>query len=140
MQFSLLQLLFATSLIPLAAGLQTIYLAYIASSGLPHFIAFFSDSNPCTDGTLFGYTPRGFADCNENITILGHQDITFTGCHPTTAFPFSLPTAVADNGVPALKCKHASDPPGALYGAYANCAYTPTAAIAGPVKLLEYCS
>ncbi|KAF6233250.1 hypothetical protein HO173_008539 [Letharia columbiana] len=140
MRLNLLQLLFAVSLTPLTAALQTIYLAYLASSGSPHFIAFFSDSNPCTDGTLFGYTPEGFEDCNEDLTILGHQNITFTGCKPTTAFPFSLPTGVADNGAPALKCKPASNPPGGPYGDYANCAYTPSAAIVGPVSLLEFCS
>lgn len=106
----------------------------------PHFIAFFSDSPPCTDGAIFGYTPEGFADnCNTNITILGHPDISFTGCKPVSTFPFTLPTAVSDGGTPALKCKPTTNPQGTATP-YANCPYSPSASIVGPVELLEYCS
>lgn len=138
MQLNILQLLLATSSIPLAASLQSICLGVLGNSAARSFITFFSDSNPCTDGTLFGFTPRGFADCNENLTILGHQNITFTGCKPLTGSPGSLPTGIADNGAPALKCKPQSNPPGSQY--YANCPLTANSAIAGPVSLLEYCS
>ena len=138
MQFPLFQLLFATSLIPLATSLQSIYLATLSTSAARSFITFFSDSNPCTDGTLFGFTPRGFADCNEDLTILGHPNITFTGCKPAVGYSSSLPTGVADNGAPALKCKPQSNPAGSQY--YANCPLTANSAIAGPVNLLEYCS
>lgn len=45
MQFNLFQLLLTASLIPLTAALQTIYLAYIASSGL-YVSSGISHSNP----------------------------------------------------------------------------------------------
>lgn len=123
---------------PLATSLQTIYLGTLATSAAQSFIAFFSDSNPCTDGTLFGYTPRGFADCNEDLTILGHPNITFTGCKAVTGFPGMLPTGVADGGVPALKCKKMGNPQGQQY--FAECPLVAGNPIAGPVSLLEYCS
>ncbi|KAM0804307.1 hypothetical protein BDR22DRAFT_885574 [Usnea florida] len=132
MRFNI-QFLFLTFLIPFTSALQTIYLAYVASSGF----------NPCNDGAVIGYTPLGFANqCNQNITILGHQDIAFTGCHPTSTFPFSLPNGVSDGGTPALKCTPTSNPPGGPYGAFANCPYPapPDANVVGPVELLEYCS
>ena len=108
-----------------------------------HFIAFFSDSNPCTDGTLFGIPQIGFQNCNQPLTILGHQNITFTGCPPyTTTFPGSLPTGVADSGAPALKCKPKANPPNGPYGGYADCPYIPgnDKVNVGSVSLLEYCS
>ena len=139
MQLNLLpNLLLATSIIPITTALQSIYLGTLSTSAARSFIAFFSDSNPCADGTLFGFTPRGFADCDENLTILGHPNITFTGCKAVAGSPGTLPTGVADNGAPALKCKSKSNPPGSQY--FANCPLTANSAIAGPVNLLEYCS
>ncbi|CAF9936639.1 MAG: hypothetical protein ALECFALPRED_006908 [Alectoria fallacina] len=140
MQFSPLQLVFATFLVPFTTALQTIYLATLASSGGNNYLAFFSDSNPCTDGTRFGYLPVGFDNCNQDITILGHENITFTGCKPYTGYPGTLPTGVADDGTPALKCKPASNPPGSLYGLYASCEPDANNDNVGGVSLLEYCS
>ena len=121
MLFRPLQVLFATSLIPVTTALQSIYFATLASSGgyvcseifplksliarhilisvpwmssrlailaydlqIDRFeqnflLAFFLDSNPCTDGASFGYLPVGFDNCNQDMTILGHENITFTG-------------------------------------------------------------
>ena len=102
-------------------------------------IAFFSDSDPCNDGTTFGpvYCEGNF--CNQNITILGHADITFTGCKPISgAVTTEIPTGVSDGGAPALKCKRASNPPGGENGAYAVC--NEGSVHGGFVSVDAYCS
>ncbi|CAD6581309.1 MAG: hypothetical protein ASARMPRED_000579 [Alectoria sarmentosa] len=152
------------SLLPLTMALQTIYLAVDTSSGQQYvsssvlfplsinldrpplktgtYIAFFSDSDPCNDGTRFGNLPQGFDNCNQNLTILGHPDITFTGCKPYTGYPGSLPTGVSDGGAPALKCVSATNPPSATsrpnaeYGVYEIC----NTNNGGFVNVVEYCS
>ncbi|CAD6575065.1 MAG: hypothetical protein ASARMPREDX12_007079 [Alectoria sarmentosa] len=131
------------SLLPLTMALQTIYLAVDTSSGQQGtYIAFFSDSDPCNDGTRFGNLPQGFDNCNQNLTILGHPDITFTGCKPYTGYPGSLPTGVSDGGAPALKCVPATNPPSATsrpnaeYGVYEIC----NTNNGGFANVVEYCS
>lgn len=131
------------SLLPLTIALQTIYLAIDSSSGQQGtYIAFFADSDPCNDGTRFGFLPQGFNNCNQNLTILGHPDITFTGCKPYTGYPGSLPTGVSDGGTPALKCVPATNPPSATsgpdseYGVYEIC----NTNNGGFVDVIEYCS
>ncbi|CAF9925806.1 MAG: hypothetical protein ALECFALPRED_003222 [Alectoria fallacina] len=144
MQLGLIQLLIAISLVPHAAALQTIYFGIIGSSAGPgECIAWFSDSDPCADGaTGFGYAYCAGNFCNEDITILGHPNITFTGCHPITSqsTPDYLPKGVSDDGVPALKCKPASNPPGSLYGADATCEPDEGNPNAGFVNIYSYCS
>lgn len=108
----------------------------------PHYIAFFSDSDPCTDAVLFpnGFALFGFHECDERITILGHENITFTGCPPTDSlFTQSLPTGVADDGVPALTCEPAPGPP---YESFSFCPYIPgnDQVNVGSVAVIEYCS
>lgn len=130
------------SFLPLATALQTIYLgtdAAVRNQG--QYIAWFSDSNPCNDGTQFGYLPRGFNDCDVPLTILGHTNITFTGCNTgihASSYP-TLPTGVSDDGVPTLTCVAAENPPdapGYEDGVYDLCGGNN----GGIVNVVEYCS
>ena len=119
--------------LPIAAvtALQTIYLGTTYTTYRGSYIAFFSDSDPCNDGTVFGSTPN-FQDCNKDLTILGHTNITFTGCtYDRAGF---LPTGVSDLGAPALTCKPVSNPP---QGYYATCYGSPT--VGRYVSLTKYC-
>lgn len=82
----------------------------------------------CGSLAFAGFLPAGFVNCNQNLTILSHAEITFTGCKPYTgSYPGSLPTGVSDGGVPALKCVKAENPPSvtsrpnAEYGVYEIC-------------------
>lgn len=77
------------------------------------FIAFFSNSDTCNDGTIFGFVPNGFTECNQNLTILGHPNNTFTGLQAPDdqCYSSSLPMSVSDDGVPALECAAAENPP-----------------------------
>ncbi|MCJ1454040.1 hypothetical protein MMC28_004390 [Mycoblastus sanguinarius] len=128
-------------LVPLATALQSIYLGTDSSSGQQGtYIAFFSDSDPCQSGTRFGFLPAGFDNCNQDLTILGHANITFTGCKPynyTVGYPGSLPTGVSDGGAPALKCVKKSDP---TSYPFASCEPDVSGDNVGFVQLVEYCS
>lgn len=121
------------SFLPLTMGIQTIYLGYVENSAQNAYIAWFSDTataNVCSQGTVFGQRYGGqFTYCNQDLTILGHTNITFTGCNASD--PTQLPTGVSDLGKPALKCAPASTPPGGF----------PCAANggAGVIGVLEYC-
>ena len=104
-------------------------------------IAFFSDSDPCNDGTTFGGPYCDGSFCNEDITILGHPNITFTGCKAhKNLVTEEIPSGVSDNGTPALKCKQASNPPGSLYGVYAVCNGGTSSKNGGYVNVDSYCS
>ena len=95
-------------------ALQNIYIGTIGGCGTnkygPDWYTWFIDGPACTEGTDAGPTQYfGNELCGKNITILGHQYITFTGCEP----PYGLegpPTGVSDNGVPALTCKEYFQP------------------------------
>lgn len=121
------------TLLPFTMGIQTIYLGYYENSAEDTWFAWFSDTatpKVCTQGTVFGHHYAGNFDyCNKPITILGHTNITFTGCDPKN--PASLPTGVSDGGKPALKCKPATTPPGG-YPCAANGGV-------GIVEVVEYC-
>ncbi len=108
-------------------------------------IAFFSDSNPCTDGNAsFSYVTNAYCSgnfCNEPITILGHQNTVFTGCKSVNnTVTKEIPTGVSDNGAPALKCKPVSNPPGSQYGVYAYCPADQGNTNVGYVNVDAYCS
>ena len=90
-------------------ALQNIFIGTIGGCGSnkygPDWYVWFIDGPACTTGTDAGPT-QYFGDelCSKNITILGHEYITFTGCE----YPYGLegpPTGVSDNGVPALTCE-----------------------------------
>ena len=138
-----LSLFLMSLLASVTTALQTIYLGTDSASGISGaYIAWFSDSDPCNDGTRFGYLPRGFNDCNEPLTILGHTNITFTGCNTgihASSYP-TLPTGVSDNGAPALKCVAAQNPPSApgyKDGRFEVCIGGKNGGI---VSVVEYCS
>jgi hypothetical protein len=119
----------ATLLAALAVGttavtaLQNIYIGTIGGCGEtyeygPDWYVWFIDGPACTTGTDAGptqdYDVLGDGDlCGRNITILGHQYITFTGC-PYYPYggesPYGAPTGVSDNGAPALTCAAYSAP------------------------------
>ena len=87
----------------------------------------------------------GFVNCDQDITILGHSNIIFTGCQqPCTApYPYCYPTGVSDNGAgaPALTCRNATNPPdapGIEYGIYASC--EPGTNNGGSVIVRKFCS
>jgi hypothetical protein len=90
-------------------AIQNIFLGQIAGSpctGIqPTWYAWFSDADPCTGRTSIG--PRGYgfySICQyDDITIQGHDKITFTRCNPS-AGGNAIPTSVSDDGVPALTC------------------------------------
>lgn len=105
------------------------------------YIAWFSDTNPCTAGVPFGNPWDGFRDCNINLTILDHENITFTGCTVDDPLFGSRPTGVADNGAPALECKLANSL-NPKNGSYIVCPQDPTPQRLnrGTITLLEYCS
>ncbi|KAM0794225.1 hypothetical protein BDR22DRAFT_827111 [Usnea florida] len=133
MHFSSVSLFSLLSLSSFAMGIQTIYLGYVENSAQNAYIAWFSDSpDVCTEGTVFGEHQFGspFTYCDDDITILSHTNITFTGCNPHNTT--SLPTGVSDLGAPALTCNAASTPPGGF----------PCAANggAGVIEVLEYCT
>lgn len=99
----------------------------------------YTDPPRCVeDGTRFGFLPAGFDHCDANLSILGHPNITFTGCKPYTGYPGSLPTGVSDEGAHALNCVKATDP-SSRYGVFATCEPDVTKNV-GFVELLEYCS
>lgn len=136
------------SLLPLTTyALQTIYLGTRSVPGQQpgspgRYIAWFSDSDPCNDGVKAGELPFGFPDCYQPLTILGHTNITFTGCNTdnhSNSYP-TLPTGVNDNGVPALQCVVAENPPSAPGyedGRYEDCDLGDDSGI---VQVVEYCS
>jgi len=90
------------------SALQIIYVGTIGGCGSnkygPDWYVWFIDGPACTTGTDAGPTQYfGNELCSKNITILGHEHITFTGC----TYPYGLqgpPTGVSDNGAPALRC------------------------------------
>lgn len=63
MRFNLLQLLFAILLVPLTAALQTIYLAYIGSSGLYVFLGVFPFQPLIAGHVLHHRRGRSFHTC-----------------------------------------------------------------------------
>ena len=118
-------------IIPAATALQTIYLATLSYNGrYGNYLAFFSDSDACNDGVAFG-SINTFTYCDVPLTLLGHENITFTGC-PN---PGNLPTGVADEGAPALTCQQVYYPPPAAF--YDRCDLPGKG---GYVSLLLYCS
>ena len=135
-------LLLAASLLPRATrALESMYFGTLGGAGALFYFTWFSDSDPCADGTVLVYYNVGF-HCNtldDPITVLGHENLTFTGC--PAEWPH-YPTGVSDNGVPALTCVPASNPPDGPYGEFADCPYprvNPDFYIGG-VSVLEYCS
>ena len=140
MRVTIPQLLLATSMVPLATALQTMYFGFFGGAGAEFYFTWFSDSDPClaTDGVILNYVEVGF-HCDEPFTMMGHENLTFTGC------PADYPhyhTGVSDNGVPALTCEPASNPPDGPYGLFADCPYpqvNPNYYIGG-VGVAEYCS
>ena len=103
-------------------ALQNIYIGTIGACGTenhgPAWYVWFIDGPACTTGTSAGpfdfFPPSGPSDlCGQNITILGHEYITFTGCAPPTSIfnqVYGPPTGVSDNGAPALTCEAYSLP------------------------------
>ncbi|KAN0071601.1 hypothetical protein V8E54_010197 [Elaphomyces granulatus] len=107
----------ATLLAALAVGtttvsaLQNIYIGTIGGCGSnkygPDWWVWFIDGPACTTGTDVGPTQYfGNELCGKNVTILGHQFITFTGCPPPPYGGYipGPPTGVSDDGAPALTC------------------------------------
>ena len=127
--------LYLSSLLPATSALQRIYLGYITSNNrYGSYIAWFSDSDPCSDGTSFGNIFNQFRNCDQAISILGHEGITFTGC-PN---PGSYPTGVSDGGAPALTCSRDGYPsPGSEGSFIARCEGPSNF---GYVTIVEYCS
>ena len=140
MRVTIPQLLLATSMVPLATALQTMYFGFFGGAGAEFYFTWFSDSDPClaTDGVILNYVEVGF-HCDEPFTMMGHENLTFTGC--PADYPH-YPTGVSDNGLPALTCEPASNPPDGPYGLFADCPYpqvNPNYYIGG-VGVAEYCS
>jgi len=88
-----------------ASAIQNIFLGQTNPPGdnLDYSIAWFTDSDPCNDGTVQG---PGFVGpfpsfCAGTWTILGHTGITFTGCNSGDHYP----SGVSDGGAPALTCE-----------------------------------
>ena len=119
------------ALIPAATALQTIYLGYATYGRYGPYVAWFSDSDVCSDGTAFGsIVGSSFSDyCNKDITILGHTNITFTGCQGG-----NYAGGVSDLGAPALTCSRQG---------YESTNFDTRCngpAVSGYVTKLEYCS
>ena len=140
MRSTLLQLLLATSMVPLATALQSMYFGSFGEAGGYFYFTWFSDSDPCltTDGVILDYILSGF-HCDRPFTMMGHENLTFTGC--AADYP-NHPTGVSDNGAPALTCVPASNPPDGPYGLFANCPYPQVDPnyYVGFVSVSEYCS
>ncbi|KAN0067950.1 hypothetical protein V8E54_013878 [Elaphomyces granulatus] len=77
------------------SALQNIFIGTIGGCGTNKY------------GTDVGPTQYfGNGLCGKNVTILGHEFITFTGCAIPPYGPIpGPPTGVSDNGIPALTCK-----------------------------------
>ena len=93
-----------------ASAIQNIFLGAINPPGdeLDYSIAWFTDGDPCEDGTVQG---PGFLGpfpsfCAGEWTILGHTGITFTGCNSGDHYP----NGVSDGGAPALTCDFIDTP------------------------------
>lgn len=130
-------------LLPLTTALQPIYLGKDQPPNQPPtYIAWFSDSDPCNDGVRFGSFNRGFLECQTQLTLLGHPNITFSGCNNgmhASSYP-TLPTGVNDGGVPVLTCVGAgnpSDAPEFGEGRFVSCI---GGSNEGVVNVVEYCS
>jgi hypothetical protein len=93
------------------SALQNIFIGTIGGCGTnkygPDWWVWFRDAPACTTGTDVGPTQYfGNGLCGKNVTILGHEFITFTGCAIPPYGPIpGPPTGVSDNGIPALTCK-----------------------------------
>jgi hypothetical protein len=98
----------ALPLLPTTLALQSILLggrAFPCDGDSQTWYAWFSDAATCSSGTDIG--PRGFgfpSICSYEVTILGHSNITFTGCDPAEQGN-GEPTGVDDGGAPALTCE-----------------------------------
>lgn len=131
------------SFLPLTTALQSIYLGKDQTSNqAPTFIAWFSDSDTCNDGVRFRSVNQVFNDCHEQLTLLGHSNITFSGCNTSNhanSYP-TLPTGVNDEGVLALRCVSAGNPmnaPEFEEGRFVTCM---GGSNEGVVNVIEYCS
>ncbi|KAF1808657.1 hypothetical protein P152DRAFT_462374 [Eremomyces bilateralis CBS 781.70] len=120
MHFSLLTTL--TALVASTTALQTIYIGNknenCGSGSVKggRYDIWFSDSDVCQDGLIYGYPRFNTWLCEGNYTLLGHEGISFTGCEPPDYIgDYSFPTGVSDDGVPALTCVPLGDDEELIY-------------------------